>query len=74
MLVQSQSKHHGVQTVFHELLVDGHELGSEGLQVVDSFAAQLQSVFVVSCHVGHLCLQLPIAVTQQLPYQSLSEV
>jgi len=67
----SQSKHHPIQTVFHELLVDGHELGGEGLEVVDGLAAQLQAVFVVGRHVGHLRLQLTIAVTQQLGYQTL---
>lgn len=71
--VHSESKHHVVQTVFHELLVEGHELGSEGLEVVDSFVAQLQSVFVVGCYVGHLGLQLTVAVTQQLCYQTLLE-
>lgn len=71
--VHLESKHHGIQTVFHELLVDGHELGGEGLEVVNSFAAQLQSVFVEGCHVGHLCLQLAIAVTQQLRYKTLLE-
>lgn len=63
ILVHSESKHHGIQTVLHELLVNGHELCSEGLEVVDSFVAELQSVFVVGCHVSHLRLQLTIAVT-----------
>lgn len=72
LCVWSGSKHHGIQTVFHELLVNSHELGSEGFEVVDSLASQLQSVFVVSCHVSHLCLQLPVAVAQQLCNQTLS--
>lgn len=41
--------------------------------MVDGFVAQLQSVFVVGCQVGHLCLQLAIRVTQQLCYQTLLE-
>lgn len=72
LCVRSGSKHHGIQTVFHELLVNSHELGSEGFKVVDSLASQLHSVFVVSCHVSHLCLQLPVAVAQQLCNQTLS--
>lgn len=51
-----ESKHHAIQTVFHELLVNSHELGSKGLKVVDSLVAQLQSVFIEGCHVGHLRL------------------
>lgn len=71
--IKSCSKHHSIQTIFHELLVNGHELGGEGLKVIDSLIAQLQSVFVVGCHVGHLRLQLAIAVTQQLCHQTLLE-
>lgn len=72
-LLQSGSEHHAIQTVFHKLLVHCHELGGESFKVVDSFVAQLQSVFIVSCHVGHVCLQLAVAVTQQLGYQTLFE-
>lgn len=35
------SEHHAIQTIFHELLVNSHELGDERLKVVDSFAAHL---------------------------------
>lgn len=68
----SESKHHPIEAVLHELLVDGHELGGEGLEVVDGFAAQLHPVLVVSCHVGHLRLQLTVAVAQQLGHQTLA--
>lgn len=60
------SEHHAVQTILHELLVKGHELGDEGFQMVDGFAAQLQPMLVICCHVRHLCLELAIAVLQQL--------
>lgn len=62
------SEHHAVQTIFHELLVKGHELGDESFQVVDGFAAHLQPVLVIGCHVCHLCLQLTVTVLQQLCY------
>lgn len=64
--VSLPSEHHAVQTVFHELLVKSHELGDKGFQVVDGFAAQLQPMLIIGCHVCHLCLQLAVAVLQQL--------
>lgn len=39
--------------------------------MVDGFVAQLQSVFVVRCHVGYLRLQLPVTVIQQFFNQTL---
>ena len=64
LYVHSKLKHHAIQTILHELLVDGHELGGECLKVVDRFVAQLQSVFVEGGHVSYLCLQLAVAVTE----------
>lgn len=66
-------EHHAIETVLHELLVHGHELGHESFQVVDGLAAQLQPVFVVGSHVSHLGLQLAVAVAQQLRHQALRE-
>lgn len=71
--VYLHSEHHAIQTIFHELLVNSHELGDERLKVVDSFAPHLQSVLVVGCHVRHLCFQLAITVLQQLRHQTLVE-
>lgn len=66
-------EHHAIETIFHELLVHGHEPGDEGLEVVDGLVAQLQPVLIVGSQVSHLCLQLPVAVVQQLCEQTLSE-
>lgn len=66
-------EHHGIETVFHKLLVHGHELGDKRLKVVDGLVAQLQPVFIVGGHVSHLGLQLTVAVAQQLCHQTLWE-
>lgn len=71
--VYLHSEHHAVQTIFHELLVNSHELGDECFKVVDSFVAHLQSVLVVGCHVRHLRFQLAVTVLQQLRHQTLAE-
>lgn len=70
---RKELEHHAIETVFHELLVHGHELGDESFKVVDGLVAQLQSVFVVGSHVSHLGLQLTVAVAQQLCHQTLWE-
>lgn len=68
------SEHHAIQTIFHELLVKGHELGGEGFQVVDGFVAQLQSMLVIGCQVCHLCLELAVTVLQELRHETLVKV
>ena len=43
------------QSFLKESLVNAHELGNEGLDVEDGFAAQLQSMLVVGRHLCNFC-------------------
>ena len=54
------------QCLFHELEVDGHELGDEGLEVVDRLAALVHPVLEEGRPVGHLVLEPAVAVLEQL--------
>ena len=46
--------------VLHELHIDGHELGDEGLEVVDGLIALLQPVLVECSDLAKFSLQLTI--------------
>lgn len=61
----AESEHHAFQAVLHELLIKCHKLRHERFQMINGFAAQLQSVLIVGCHLCHFPFQLPITVMEE---------
>ena len=58
------------ECLLDELHVDGHELGHEGLQVVDGLVALVEPVLVVGRYLAQLRLQLPVTSLGQLLLQT----
>ena len=59
------------QALVQELLVDGHELDDERLQVEYLLVAQVHLVLKLGCDAHHLRLELLVAHGQQLLKQTL---
>ena len=54
------------KSVLHVLHVDRHELGHEGLQVIDGLVPLVESVLVECCNLTQLSLQFSVTVLGQL--------
>lgn len=72
-IISFHSKHHGFKALFKESLVDAHELGNECFKMINSLVPLLHAMLVESSLVGNLCLQLTIAVLEQLSEKALIE-